>query len=126
MFSFKRKIGNQAEDIALAYLSKRHLKLIQKNYLTPLGEIDIIMLDKTSQTLVFIEVRYRSNARFGAAVETITHKKQAKIIRTAQLYLQKHQQYQNYLCRFDVIGLESDLKCPKINWIKDAFESQTS
>jgi putative endonuclease len=126
MFSFKRKIGNQAEDIALAYLSKQRLKLIQKNYLTPLGEIDIIMLDKTSQTLVFIEVRYRANARFGVAVETVTHKKQAKIIRTAKLYLQKHQKYQDYLCRFDVIGLESDLKCPKIFWIKDAFESQTS
>ncbi|MBW5290455.1 MAG: hypothetical protein Rsou_0574 [Candidatus Ruthia sp. Asou_11_S2] len=123
MFSFKRKIGNQAEDIALAYLSKQRLKLIEKNYLTPLGEIDIIMLDKISQTLVFIEVRYRANIRFGTAIETVTHKKQAKIIRTAELYLQRHQKYQDYLCRFDVIGLESDLKYPKINWIKDAFEN---
>ncbi len=123
MFNFKRKIGNQAEDIALAYLSKQGLKLIEKNYLTPLGEIDIIMLDKTSQTLVFIEVRYRANIHFGAAVETVTHKKQAKIIHTAELYLQRHQKYQDYLCRFDVVGLESDLKYPKINWIKDAFES---
>ncbi len=40
MFSFKRKIGNQAENIALAYLFKQCLKLIEKNYLTPLGEID--------------------------------------------------------------------------------------
>ncbi|BBB23400.1 endonuclease [Isorropodon fossajaponicum endosymbiont JTNG4] len=115
MFSFKRKIGNQAEDIALAYLSKQRLKLIEKNYLTLLGEIDIIMLDKISQTLVFIEVRYRANIRFGTAIETVTHKKQANIIRTAELYLQRHQKYQDYLCRFDVIGLESDLKYPKIN-----------
>ncbi|WP_281064641.1 YraN family protein [Abyssogena phaseoliformis symbiont] len=58
-----------------------------------------------SQTLVFIEVRYRTNIRFGATVETVTHKKQTKIIRTAELYLQRYQKYQDYLCRFDVIGL---------------------
>lgn len=120
-FSFKRKIGNQAEAIALKYLLGQGLTLVQQNYLTPLGEIDIIMIDKLSQILVFIEVRYRSNTAFGSAVETVDGKKQAKIIKTAQHYLQQNSKYKDWICQFDVIGVESDLKYPKINWIKNAF-----
>ena len=58
MFSFKRQTGNQAENLSLAYLQERGLRLIEQNYLTKCGEIDIIMLDKSEHTLVFIEVRY--------------------------------------------------------------------
>ncbi|MDB9828993.1 YraN family protein, partial [Candidatus Thioglobus sp.] len=86
------------------------------------GEIDIIMLDKFEQVLVFVEVRYRKNTLFGSAIETITPSKQTKIIRSAQRYLQQHDEFDEYICRFDVVGLESDLKYPKINWIKDAFD----
>ncbi len=80
------------------------------------------MLDKVEQVLVFIEVRYRKNTRFGSATDTVTPSKQAKIIRSAHRYLQQHNEFDEYICRFDVVGLESDLKYPKINWIKDAFE----
>jgi putative endonuclease len=72
--------------------------------------------------LVFVEVRYRSNARFGSAVESVNRVKQLKIIHAAQHYLQQQHEFDEYICRFDVIGLESDLKYPTINWIKDAFE----
>ncbi len=43
-------------------------------------------------------------------------------MRTDEYYLGCHQKFDEYICRFDVIGLESDLKYLKINWIKDAFE----
>jgi len=59
MFSFKRRIGNKAEALVLDYLKQQGLSLITQNYLTKLGEIDIIMLDKSVDTLVFVEVRYR-------------------------------------------------------------------
>lgn len=121
MFSFKRKIGNQAETIALLYLSKQGLKLIAQNYLTSVGEIDIIMLDEDNDTLVFIEVRYRKNPQFASAVDSVNYHKQSKLIRTARHYLARHKSYQNFICRFDVVGVESDLKYPVINWIKDAF-----
>jgi putative endonuclease len=122
MFSIKRQIGNQAEDVALEYLTQQGLTLVQQNYLTKVGEIDLIMLDVQTQVLVFVEVRYRRNAHFGSAVESVNRVKQLKIIRTAQHYLQKQHEFDEYICRFDVIGLESDLKYPTINWIKDAFE----
>ncbi len=122
MFSFKRKIGNQAEALALEYLSAHGLTLIDQNYLTRLGEIDLIMLEIDTQTLVFVEVRYRQNTNFGSAIDSVDHTKQSKLIRTAQHYLQQHSRFDDFICRFDVIGLESDLKYPKITWIKDAFE----
>ncbi len=121
MFSFKRKIGNTAEVIALQYLSKCNLQLVEKNYLTKLGEIDIIMLDKNNNELVFVEVRYRKNTNFGSATDTIGSDKQTKITKTAQYYLQSRRQYRDFTCRFDVIGIEYSLKNPKINWIKNAF-----
>lgn len=122
MFSFKRQIGNQAETTALVHLTNQGLELIEQNYLTKLGEIDIIMLDSQSKTLVFVEVRYRKNNQFGSATESVDHNKQTKLIRTAEHYLQTHPDYQNFVCRFDVVGVESDLKYPKIDWIKNAFE----
>ncbi|MCS5591733.1 MAG: YraN family protein [Gammaproteobacteria bacterium] len=124
MFSFKRRIGNKAEVIALDYLKQQGLSLIEQNYLTKLGEIDIIMLDKTSDTVVFIEVRYRKNTSHGTSIETVTRTKQKKLMRTAEQYLQKHPSYQHFLCRFDVVGIESDLKYPTITWIRSAFERE--
>lgn len=121
MFSFKRKTGNRAEALALNYLKQQGLSLIEQNYLTKLGEIDIIMLDKKTNILVFVEIRYRKNDDFGSATDTVLPNKQAKIINTAQCYLQQHDCYQDFVCRFDVVGLESDLKYPTINWIKNAF-----
>ena len=115
-------MGNQAESIALKYLTQQGLTLIVQNYLTKGGEIDIIMLDKAEQILVFVEVRYRKNSLFGSAIDSVDSTKQTKIIRTANHYLQQQSEFDNFICRFDVIGIESDLKYPKITWIQDAFE----
>ena len=110
-------IGDKAENYALKYLKDQGLKLITKNYL---GEIDIIMLDK--ETLVFIEVRYRKNSLFGNALESIDFKKQQKIIKAAQLFLDEFNQYDEFSCRFDVIAIDKSLKYENISWIQDAFE----
>jgi putative endonuclease len=61
--------------------------------------------------------------RFGSAISTINNAKQEKIIYAANHFLQKTSQYDDFICRFDVVGLESNLKCPEINWIKNAFEA---
>ena len=90
MFSFKRRIGNNAEALALDYLKQQGLSLIEQNYLTKLGEIDIIMLDKNTKILVFIEVRYRKHTSHGASIETVNRSKQQKIMHTTQQYLQKN------------------------------------
>ncbi len=113
--------GQQAEEFACQYLQQQKLKLITKNYRCRRGEIDLIMQDQ--QTLVFVEVRFRKNGRFGSALESIDLKKQAKIIVTAEHYLlQCKQDYLAY--RFDVIAIMPLHNSDQLetNWIKNAFQ----
>jgi putative endonuclease len=108
--------GALAEARAEAFLLQQGLVKHAKNYRCKLGEIDLIMQHNT--TLVFIEVRLRSHTGFASAAESVTVRKQQKIIRTAQHYLQQHKLTDTANCRFDVIAF-SDNGNP--GWIKDAF-----
>lgn len=119
---FKRRVNTQAqgqtgEDLALAYLKARGLNLIERNYRSRMGEIDLIMQDR--EALVFVEVRARENTRDIHPFETITPQKQRRILQTAQLYLQTHNKSDSIDCRFDVIGVS--LHNQHIDWVKDAF-----
>ena len=111
-------IGKQAEKAAEQYLSKQGLVLLDRNYCCRMGEIDLIMRDRDD--LVFVEVRHRKSQDFGGALASITYKKQQKIWRTAQHYIQKKCQLQDCGYRFDVVALEGSLK--QIRWIKNAFD----
>lgn len=111
-----KKTGSLAEDLACNYLSKQGLTLVSRNYYCRLGEIDLIMRDKSY--LVFIEVRYRNNSSFGSGAESVTLSKQAKLIKTAQFYLQQKKLIDKISCRFDVISVKDR---EKIEWIKNAF-----
>lgn len=114
----KQKTGQLAEEQACNYLLRQGLRLLTRNYRCKMGEIDLILLDKTD--LVFAEVRYRKPSRFGTAEETVTRQKQRKIIRAAMHYLQRYPS--NNPCRFDVITVVPDAdKAQNITWIRDAF-----
>ena len=80
-------------------------------------------LEGFDEQLVFVEVRARSNLRYGGAAETVDRHKQQRIIRTAQCFLQSRQQWINSPCRFDVIAFEPPQSgtCHPIRWIRDAF-----
>src|ERR1700738_197807 len=97
----KQAIGRRAEEEACVFLQKQGLRLIARNYLCRLGEIDLIMQDHSS--LVFIEVRCRKPSIFGTAAETVTSLKQGKIIKTAMYYLREQRLSQEQTCRFDVV-----------------------
>lgn len=109
-------VGALAEARAETFLVQQGLVKREKNYRCKLGEIDLIMQHNT--TLVFIEVRLRSHTGFANAAESVTYRKQQKIIKTAQYYLQQHHLTDKANCRFDVIAF-SDNSSPE--WIKDAF-----
>ena len=114
-----KDIGAQAEELALQYLQQQGLSVVNRNYHCRRGEIDLIMID--TNTLVFIEVRYRKSALFGGALESVNYAKQKRIIHTAQHYLQQQSaSHDNY--RFDVIAISSNQSNPEITWIKDAFQ----
>jgi len=113
--------GNQAEASACEYLQARGLILTERNYLCKCGEIDLIMKDK--QTTVFVEVRYRRNDHFGNGAESVDWRKQAKLLATAEHYLQRHPEAAQSVCRFDVVALTTENKQQIIDWIEDAFQA---
>lgn len=116
-------IGATAEHYAEQYLHQQGLITRTRNYRCKLGEIDLIMLEKNpgGNTLVFVEVRLRTNKRFAPALETVDYRKQQKIIKTAQRFLQEHKLYDKIACRFDVIALDQTGTAPPVQWIKNAF-----
>lgn len=97
--------------------------MVERNYRSPYGEIDLIM--RHASTLVFVEVRYRRSVQFGSPAETVDRRKQVKIRATAEHYLQRHIQGAGVSCRFDVVALtpapDSGPTSPKITWLRDAF-----
>lgn len=115
---FKKAIrsrGDDAEDRALKHLRNARLKLIDRNFRSRYGEIDLIMSEK--DTLVFIEVRYRKNSEHGSPLESVNYRKQERIRTTAQFFLQKNQIGESRPMRFDVVGILPN----EITWVKNAF-----
>ena len=108
--------GAQAERWTAEYLQHQGLKLVEQNYRSRFGEIDLIMQD--GDTMVFVEVRLRSNADFGGAAASIDQRKQLRLIRTAQQYLAGLPRTPP--CRFDVV-LMVDAQGRDAQWLKNAF-----
>ena len=109
--------GQQAENIALEYLNRHNLRLVQKNFHSRFGEIDLIMRERSS--LVFVEVRARASRSFGGAAASVSQDKQQKLIKTATNYLLSKNSYDKQPIRFDVVAIEGvELQ---IEWIKNAF-----
>ncbi|MDH5433143.1 MAG: YraN family protein [Gammaproteobacteria bacterium] len=115
----KRLFGNQLEVEVCKYLTKNNCQIIETNFQSKFGEIDIIAQDK--DMLAFVEVRYRKLAYFGGAQASVDRKKQSRIIKTASYYLQQKKLTHNTACRFDVVALDGQANKLNFNWIKSAF-----
>jgi putative endonuclease len=109
------KGGARAEQVAAQFLQRQGLKLVETNYSSRFGEIDLILRD--GETLVFAEVRQRSRSDFGGAAASIDTRKQHRLILTAQHYLGSLPHIPP--CRFDAVLLDA---AENIEWIKNAFE----
>ncbi len=107
--------GRLGEDLAALYLEERGCRVLQRNYRREGCEIDLVAMEK--DTLVFAEVKARSSRAWGYGREAVDARKQGRIIRAAQTYLQETE-YAGP-CRFDVV--EVDLNTRNIVWIRDAF-----
>ena len=114
-----QQFGEKGESIAVNCLKKQGYRIIELNYRTKLGEIDIIA--KQGKTLVFIEVKTRKSSRFGRPELAVTPKKQRKISMVALYYLKSTKQ-SNAKARFDVVAINSTEDGPNIKIIKNAFE----
>ena len=113
----RRAIGKKYEEIATALLEEQGCLILEKNYNNPYGEIDIIAQEQ--DTLVFVEVKYRSSDSYGDALEAVDRRKQRRICRSALYYCSKKHGNLEIPCRFDVIAIYGG---NKIIHMKDAFE----
>jgi putative endonuclease len=116
-----RQSGAQWEKTAESFLCSQGLKLLQRNFSSRFGEIDLIMED--GNTVVFVEVKYRHSSQHGSGAEAVTFHKQGRISRTAAWYLAKNPHKAEQICRFDVISMNPQKTDKGINWIKSAFYS---
>lgn len=110
----RRADGMAAEERAVAELVRRGYRVVERNFRRRLGELDVVAFD--GDTLVFVEVRSRADARFGGAIAAVPHAKQRQVARMASLYL-AHRRPVFRRCRFDVVAITG----AEVQVIVDAF-----
>jgi putative endonuclease len=114
--------GASGEALALAYLQRQGLRLVERNYRVARGpsrrggEIDLILRDRDG-TWVFVEVRVRRSGRQGGAAASVNAAKQARLIRAAQHYLLAFAALPP--CRFDVVAIDGT----QVEWLRAAFDA---
>lgn len=111
----KRKLGANKEELAAQYLEKQGVRILERNFRSHQGEIDLVA--KHGECLVFVEVKYRRDAQRGTPQEAVGFPKQKKICRVADFYRLKHGIGSLTSIRYDVVAIEGD----QIDWIPNAF-----
>ena len=116
-------IGNRGEEIAAAYLEQKGYAILERQFRTPVGEIDLIARD--GRTLAFIEVKTRRSARYGQPAAAVGREKQRRITRAAMWYMMNKQRQGAVLpCRFDVAeGYASPDGAWSVRHLENAFEA---
>ena len=99
-----KKLGPAGEEHAWGLLKKRGDTLVARNFVCPVGELDLVTWH--GKTLVFTEVRARSSQSHGSPAETVTPAKQKKVRRAAEWFLMKNVKGKVLPdCRFDVVWI---------------------
>jgi putative endonuclease len=119
---YKQSLGQRGEALAAAHLQGRGYTIVARNWRCPAGEIDIVARD--GDCLVFVEVRARRGQAYGTPEESITPRKQAKMVEVAQTYMQMEGQ-EDAAWRIDVVAIEigSRGETARLNHICNAVES---
>ncbi|MGI6066594.1 MAG: YraN family protein [Bacillota bacterium] len=120
MTNLRQRLGKLGEDIAAQELLRRGYRVIKRNYRSRLGEIDIIA--EQQETLVFVEVKAKTDISFGLPQENVGRRKQAKIRKVAQCYLAETDQFHRAIS-FCVaaVQLDRDGNILQMEIIEDAF-----
>lgn len=112
-----REIGLTGEDAAVRYLKKHKYKILERNFRTAHGEVDIIA--KQKKFYVFVEVKRRSGTQFGLPREAVTPRKQQTIVQCAKVWLVQ-KRLMGVPVRFDVVEILDD----EISVLQDAYRIQ--
>ncbi|HEV8724639.1 MAG TPA: YraN family protein [Candidatus Binatia bacterium] len=115
----KQLLGKEGERLAEQYLKKKGYKIVERNYRCRGAELDLIVLDR--RVIVFVEVKTRTGHGFGSPFEAVEFRKQQKMIRAAQYFLNEKKLHQRD-ARFDVVGISWPGGEPLVEHIENAFE----
>ena len=122
MEKYRQFIGQKGENKAKNYLKRRGYQILETNYRTKAGEIDLIAKEK--ECLVFVEVKTRTTEEYGAPAEAVSFYKQQHMLKSARYYLACHGG--ECECRFDVIEVHIStrglFKAAKINHLKNVLQ----
>jgi len=111
--------GRAGEEAAVRFLRRRGYRILERNYRTPFGELDIVALK--GRDLAFCEVKSRTGGDLEEALGAVDERKRARMARAAGYYLFR-QGLEGRRCRFDVIALLNEGEGWKIMHVRDAFE----
>jgi putative endonuclease len=114
----------EGETVARRYLEELGFRIVEKNFACPLGEIDLIAQE--GEVLVFVEVKARRSARFGAPAEAVHGRKQRQILRVAEAYMRERRL--RVPCRVDVVAVEFSPQGaePRVELIRNAVHGSGS
>jgi putative endonuclease len=118
MLNRQQQFGKRSEHLAAEFLKRRGYHILETNYRSNAGEIDIIAREKG--TIVFVEVKARSSNRFGSPKGAVTPAKQRKISMAALDYLKRSGQV-DASARFDVVAIDTAGGTTDIEVVKNAF-----
>ncbi len=117
--SEKKELGRKGEEVAFRFLKKEGYRIIEKNYVCKMGEMDIIASEK--DTLVFIEVKTRTSREFGPPQLAVNVWKQRQLSKVALNYLNE-KRLRDVKARFDVVAILLEQGQEEIELIQDAFD----
>lgn len=115
----RRELGQAAEQAAGHWLAACGFRAVSRNFHSRRGEVDLIV--HKDDLLVFVEVRYRADARFGGAPASVTRAKQQKIIAAARYFLHHQPRFHQHAVRFDVMAMSGAPGNWQFQWIEAAF-----
>jgi putative endonuclease len=116
----RQQFGLHGEDLAVRALEREGYAILARRYRVRAGEIDIVALD--GRCLVFVEVKSRQSGRFGGAAAAVTPWKRRKIVAVATEYLARHR-VDAAACRFDVVTVAGEPDGPRVEIIRNAFDT---
>jgi putative endonuclease len=114
----KKLLGREGEDLAARFLTKRGYRILERNYRTRSGEIDLVALHDGA--VVFVEVKTRTSDAFGAPELAVNPRKQQRMVKAALGYL-KYKKLHQVPCRFDVVAITTAAE-QEVEHIQNAFE----
>ena len=118
----RRAQGDAAEERACRHLDRSGFTIVERNFRTRGGEIDIVA--RKGDVLVFVEVRSREDADFGTPEESITSAKRRRIVGAARQYLSKVPPSSWREARFDVIAIEGSGDASELRHYPAAFDAK--